>query len=384
VTRPERLRVAFLAGTLVQHGAEKQLAYMAESLRTAGVDVRAYTLGDGEYYEERLERAGIPVERVGAPAGRARRLVRITRALRRFRPHVVQAGHFYTNLYVALAARWSGAVALGAIRSDTHYDLASMGAMGHPSLRLPRSLLANSYAARENARRLGVSGERIHVLHNVIDPAELDGALGPRAPEFDVASPVAVLAARLVPAKRIDRFLAALALARTTAPALRGLVIGDGPERERLEAAARALGLDASAVEFRRATTDLRAVLREAQLLALTSDHEGFPNVILEAMLAGLPVVTTPAGDSGLVVEEGTTGFVVPYDDAQLLAERLARLARSPDLRAELGGNGACRALRDYTIRGLAARLLRIHGAAAEQQGRSDLLPTIGQYITGP
>jgi glycosyltransferase involved in cell wall biosynthesis len=379
-SRAAPLRVAFVAGTLVQHGAEKQLVYMAEALRQADVEVRVYTLGSDEYYEERLQNGGIPLERVGTPPGKLRRLCRLIGAFREFRPHVVQSGHFYTNLYVTAAARASAAVALGAIRSDTYYDVASMGAMGKPSLRLPPSLLTNSFAAKANAQRHGVPGARIHVLPNVIDPVELADPHSTLGRES--RPPVVVLAGRLVPAKRIDRFLRALAQARTEAPDLRGLVAGDGPLRPDLLALAQRLGLTPPALEFREATSDLRALLRDVSILALTSDHEGFPNVILEAMMAGVPVVTTPAGDAANVVIDGETGYVVPFDEIDLLTSRIVRLARSADLRATLGRNGAARALDRYSTAGLADRLLAIHRAIAEQQGRGELVAVIRRHLT--
>jgi glycosyltransferase involved in cell wall biosynthesis len=376
------LRVALVAGTLAQSGAEKQFVYMAEALRQAAVDVRVFTLGHAEHFEARLHKRGIPLEWIGTPPGKGRRLVRLIRAWRRFRPHIAQAGHFYTNLYVTLAARCSGAVALGAIRSDTRFDVRSMGAMGRPSLRLPPSLLANSYAARTNAEQyFGVPSGRIYVLPNVIDPAEMVNDL-PASSQGTTGPPVVALAARLVPAKRIDRFLTALALARVEVPNLRGLVVGDGAERPRLLAQAQGLGLDAPALEFRPATRELGALLRGVSMLALTSDHEGFPNVILEAMVAGVPVVTTPAGDAAGVVIDGVTGYVVPFDETATLAARFVRLAQSAEVRLEFGRNGASRARDHYSTRGLADRLLAIHGAIAQQQDRSDLIEIIQRHVT--
>jgi glycosyltransferase involved in cell wall biosynthesis len=190
------------------------------------------------------------------------------------------------------------------------------------------------------------------------------------------------LAGRLVPAKRIDRFLIALAQARVEAPELRGLVIGEGPERPRLLALAQRLGLTAPELEFHEPTRDLRGLLRRISMLALTSDHEGFPNVILEAMMAGVPVVTTPAGDAASVVTDGVTGYVVPFNDSGQLAARLVQLARSADLRKELGRNGLSRVREHYSSRGLADRLLAIHGAIAEQQGRAELVELIRRHVT--
>src|SRR5437867_4813362 len=109
----ERLRVALVAGTLVQDGAEKQLVYMAHALSEAHVDIRVYCLTRGEFYESALTALGIQTYWVGRFGSRISRLLTLTAALREFRPHIVQAGHFFTNLYATVAARLCKAVPVG-------------------------------------------------------------------------------------------------------------------------------------------------------------------------------------------------------------------------------------------------------------------------------
>jgi glycosyltransferase involved in cell wall biosynthesis len=114
--------------------------------------------------------------------------------------------------------------------------------------------------------------------------------------------------------------------------------------------------------------------MAEADMLALTSDHEGLPNVILEAMAAKLPVVTTPAGDAAVVVEDGVSGFVVPFDAVAGLADRLIDLARSPGLRREVGEAGYERVIARYACAGLADRWLAVYRAVAQQSGHVQVL----------
>jgi len=344
------LRVALLAGTLGRGGAEKQLVYMAQALRESGVSVRVYTLGENQFFEAVLREAGLGVIGVGRPANPLARLAKFARALHQFSPHIVQAAHFYVNLYVAIASRLSGSLGIGAIRNDTIHDLHTTGAWAPFLLRMPTALLVNSSTARHNAERLGVAPVKIHVLPNVIDPAPFRQAWERRQCARRDQVVVAVVA-RLERAKRVDRFLESLALARRSTPELKGVVVGVGSERESLETLAGALGL------------------RPADMLSLTSDHEGFPNVILEAMAAGLPVVTTPAGDAASVVKDGFTGYVVQFDDIEAGAERMARLARSPDLRLRLGQSGQQEVTARYSCTGLSDRLLAVYHAVAQRSG---------------
>ncbi len=119
---PDSLRVAFLAGTLGRGGAEKQLVYMARALQAAGVRVRVYTLGQHEFYEVALRDLGLAPTGVGHAGSPLLRLPTFAWALRRFRPHIIQAAHFYVNLYVALASRLFGSLDIGAIRGQQCQD----------------------------------------------------------------------------------------------------------------------------------------------------------------------------------------------------------------------------------------------------------------------
>jgi glycosyltransferase involved in cell wall biosynthesis len=377
------LRIALLAGTLGQGGAEKQLVFIARALRDAGAALRVYSLTRGEWYERVLDAQGLAPTWVGERASTPARLVRLTRAVRAFRPHVVQAGHFFTNLYVAGAAAAAGAASIGSIREDPRYGLAQNGRWGRPLLRAPSALIANSEAARGQAIALGALPSAIHVLPNVLDVREFDAAARAHAPDDDGrrgdGRPLAVAVGSLVPVKRFDRFLDALAHARRTVPALTGAIVGDGPERAALEARAGALGLLPHGVRFLGRRADVPALLRAADVLVLTSDTEGFPNVVLEGMAAGLPVITTPAGDAPVAVRDGETGHVVAFDDPDALAARLAELAASPALRATLGGAGRARVEAVYAAEGLAGRLLDIYRHVADARRDRRLAAAVEQ-----
>ena len=362
------LRVALIAGSLTQGGAEKQLVYMARSLRDCGVAVRVYSLTKGEHYEHALGRSGIPPIWIGRIPNPLARVLVLARALRQFRPHLVQSGHFFTNLHATLAARLVGAQAIGSLRNDATFEVRENGAWGRWLLQLPPVLLANSHVAVANAARLGAAARRIHIVSNVLDVEEFDsGAAGATRPCSPAGKMTAMVVCRLVRAKRVDRFLNALASARETLEYVRGLIIGDGPERGNLERHARELGLSSSDVRFLGRRDDVPALLQQADVLVVSSDHEGFPNVVLEAMSARLPVVTTPAGDAAAIVRDGQTGFVVPFDDTEAMASRLTMLANAPAVRRTLGLAGRIEVERQYSARRLGAQLLDIYRDIAMQ-----------------
>src|SRR5687767_3425630 len=137
-------RITFLAGTLGQGGAERQLFYILQALRDHGVGLRLLCLTQGEFWEQRIrEELHVPVAWVGRSSLRLGRLLRIVMELRRQLPDVIQSQHFFTNLYVAGAARLLQRPEIGAIRNDVTSEVGN-SFMGRLSLTTPRYLAVNS------------------------------------------------------------------------------------------------------------------------------------------------------------------------------------------------------------------------------------------------
>ena len=358
-------RVALIAGGLSQGGAEKQLLYMAQALQQRGIDVRCYCLTRGDFYEQAFERSGIPVTWIGRFQTPLLRLARLIPLLRAFDPQVVQAGHFFANLYAALGARACGAVSIGAIRNDGAFELAENKGWGPWLMRLPTLVVANSRVGARFAQTHGRTPDDVVVIPNVIDLHAFDDVATTVNLREWAPGPLVIAVGRLVPAKRFDRFLQALLIARRTVPSLSGVIVGDGPQRSALEEQAARLGLADDALRFLGRRDDIPALLRQADMLLACSDHEGFPNVLLEAMAAGLPSITTPAGDAASVVLPNVTGVVVETDDIQQLAGAMTRLAMAPAMRAAMSRAARQRVERVYRPDGLADSLL-----AAYQQAR--------------
>jgi glycosyltransferase involved in cell wall biosynthesis len=364
MTRDVPIRIALVAGTLGRGGAEKQLVLMARSLRAAGADARVYCLTRGEAYEAELRGSGIPVEPIGGGSLPAARLLALTVVLRRFRPHVVQSCHTFVNLYAAISARAIGAIGIGALRSTLGHARRANGAWTPLLLSAPAALIVNSDSAAEEVAQGARRRRRpVFVVANAIEvPRSL-----PERPTPSGGPVCVAFVGRLIPVKRLDLFLQAVALARGEVPGLVAVVAGDGPELPRMRALAADLGLPPSAVTFLGSVDTVDDLLRTVDLLVLSSDEEGCPNVVLEAMSAALPVVATQAGDLGDAVQDGRTGFVVPVNDAVALAGRIVELAKSPSLRRRLGGAAYERARDVYGARPLAGRLLAIYRELAER-----------------
>lgn len=178
--------------------------------------------------------------------------------------------------------------------------------------------------ARDYLRANGVRGP-IEVVAGGIDRAQY--ALGPPFAErdFDV-----IFVGRLVPIKRADVLLAALARARRDRLTLRAVIVGDGPLRGELEQAARELGVS-DCLEFAGQRSDVAEWLRRARVFVLCSDSEGLPLSAMEAMMSGLPAVVSDVGDLRDLVQDGVNGWLVPRRDPSAFAARILNALRSEE-----------------------------------------------------
>jgi len=315
------------------------------------------------------DEAGISLEGVDLPMRYLPTLVRpispladlratssLVRIIREYRPHII-----HTHLSKAgLLGRSSAIYASPAARIHTFHGTVFKGYFGASKSGLIQR--AERFLGRRTDRVLALSGrQRDELLAYGIAPAscieivplglELDRFRGGDRDAARAALGIAprtvavVTLCRLVPVKRIDRMLRAVALALTTAPALRLYVVGDGGERTGLESLAVRLGI-ADRVTFVGWSTDAPAWYAAADIVALSSDSEGTPLSLIEAAAAGRATVATDVGGVADVVADGVTGLVVPRDDEAALAETLARLGNDLALRTRLGAAAPERAER--------------------------------------
>ncbi|ETX27781.1 glycosyltransferase [Roseivivax isoporae] len=206
---------------------------------------------------------------------------------------------------------------------------------------------------------------RLHVVHCGVTPDIYAG--GPRGRGADL-----LFVGRLARVKGVALLLRAVAALAERVPDLHLTLIGDGPDRAGLEAEARALGI-AERCTFLgyRGQAEVAEALGHADLFVLPSFAEGVPVVLMEAMAAGLPVVTTRIAGVPELVEDGVSGLLVAPGDAGRLADALARLLADPGERARMGAAGRARVAAEHDAAIEAARLAALfEGYAA---GRRDL-----------
>ena len=308
-----------------------------------------------------LEGLGIPMLRLPV-LGRAvragddaRALRSLVRIVRRYRPDIV-----HTHLSKAgLVGRTAAMLVSPAARIHTFHGTV-FGGYFPPSM-TSAIVRAERFLAHRSARIIALSPrqqaelvahriapvDRIRIVPLGLDLARfagLDRHAARAALGIPLGATVVVSIGRLVPVKRLDRLITAFAAVRHGIDA-RLYLVGDGSEREALDRQIDALGL-ASRVTLAGWRTDTPLWYAAADVVALTSDHEGTPLALIEAAAAARPVVATDAGGVADVVDDGVTGYVVPREDFAALVDRLERLVRDPNVRDRMAHGAPARASR--------------------------------------
>jgi glycosyltransferase involved in cell wall biosynthesis len=155
--------------------------------------------------------------------------------------------------------------------------------------------------------------------------------------------------AYLVPVKRHDLLFHALEICIKRIPQMSCCVIGDGPERNRLEQMVKDMNLTQK-VFFLGERYDVSSLLQELNLVVSTSDNEGLPMNLLEAMAAGIPVVATDVGGTSDLIETGKTGVLVKAGDVQEIANGICSVLNNPELANKMGKQGMKKIKETYSL----------------------------------
>jgi glycosyltransferase involved in cell wall biosynthesis len=254
-----------------------------------------------------------------------------------------------TNLEVILAAAACGVPSLQHARSFGSLTPEEAGIVNRHLARMicVSDGLRRAYAAQ------GVDPARMTVVHNGIDPTvrpDRSGRVIRNELGISQGAFVVGTVGSLMRRKHVDLLIRALARAAgDVRGGVVGLIVGDGPERAILEEEARRLGMGGSC-HFTGFRPDSLSCLDAMDVVALASEGEGLPRVLLEAMLLSKPVVATRVTGSEDLVVDGETGLLVPFGDEGSMAEALVRLAADEGERARMGASGRTRVVSRYSI----------------------------------
>jgi glycosyltransferase involved in cell wall biosynthesis len=351
-----RLKTAFVIDDLGFGGAQRQLSILVEALaRTAEPCVFCMS-ENARPYGERIRRAGVEV--IVLPRSRGFDLLRardLARAIEGMNIDIVHGFLDAANVYAWVAARRAGRPCVLSLRNER----LRLGGLRRWALRLALrradSVVANSKAGRRFLIDvLSLPRERVTVIPNAVSFSSMPPPLP--APE----PPVIGFVGRLDLQKQVGVLVDAFALAAKELPDATLVIVGDGPERASLLDRVRGRGV-ADRVQFTGLVENAERMMAGFSCLVLPSAYEGFPNVALEAVALGVPVVAAAVGDVEDIVIDDRTGYLWRDPSVHTLAGLLLRAAKNDELRRRTGQEGPALVRENYSVDVALARLMPVY-----------------------
>ena len=386
--RGDRIRLLWLLDSLGAGGAEALVIPFARTLDPTQYELTVGCLSTlrGGAVPAALEEMGMPPVEFGA------RSLRDVQAFRRVRAFVEKEGIDLIHAHLTFSAIWSalisrktGVPSLATLHVEPSASRGNIDSVRHRVMtdlrdfvmrkalrRWSAGVITVSEALRQTYLAFGdLDPAKVLVVHNGIEigrfARDRETTRARLDREFDIPSGMPVLAtvAVLRPGKGIEVLLDA---ARSVPQAL-FLILGDGAKKEEWMRLAEQYGI-AGRVRWAGFRTDVDALLAGCDALVHPSLADAFPTVLLEAMAAGLPVVTSNVGGIPEIVVPGTTGTLVPPADAPALAAAINELLRDPAKMARMSAAARERADAKFSTEAWVARLMKVYGEVLQQKER--------------
>jgi GalNAc-alpha-(1->4)-GalNAc-alpha-(1->3)-diNAcBac-PP-undecaprenol alpha-1,4-N-acetyl-D-galactosaminyltransferase len=351
------VRILINVGSLRAGGAERVVTLLARGFTDLEHRVTVATWADPvtDFFTlpDAVDRISLGLEGdTGSFAGKmwsnVRRVAALRRALARVNPHVVISFVTEMNVLTALAAVGRHTTLVLSERTDpVKHETPAIWRLLRALIYRTADLVVAQTSATAAWLTANVPGlGRVAILPNPVVVADTDPA---EAAVRVLASRVVFAAGRLDRGKRFDVLINAFAQIANDLPGFRLVIAGAGPESSALATQVEQLGIGDRVLLAGR-VSDTASLYRGARVVALTSDYEGFPNVVLEALSWGVPVVATDCSQ-GLhcLLEERCAGLLVERDNVAQVAAALRQIAADDEL-AKRFSAGALEAVKPYAL----------------------------------
>jgi glycosyltransferase involved in cell wall biosynthesis len=360
-----RIKVELVIPTLDAGGAEKQLSLLATALDRERFDVGVTTLTRGGPYEQELKEAGIPITSINKrfkidPFAWRRLWI----SLRQRSPDIVHTWIFAANAYGRSAALRAGVpVVLGSERcvdpwKSFYQHWCDRRLVARSSIRQSTSLTTNSVGVVDFYDGHGIPSSQFEVIPNAILPPS-----PPRRSRQEVfdslniptSKRLILSVGRLWPQKGYKDLVWAAELLRVLRDDICYVIVGDGPQRERLEHFVDQIKA-ASAIRFAGQRDDVQELMHHAELLLNGSLYEGQSNSILEAMQSGVPVVATDIPGTQDLITHDSTGLLVPIRDPNEICKAANRILIEDGLAERLTKNAREKMQSEFSLEQMVRR----------------------------
>lgn len=356
------------------YGAEAVILNLSHALQsgphTSTLGVFANAQNPNLQLHEAATREGIPSDIIPCAGQIDPTIPEAIRVLARKRgADVVHAHGYKADIYTYFALRGSRVPFVSTCHTWYDNDLAVKfyGAVDRFVLRSFASVIAVSEEVKLRLLRAGVRSDKVHVIRNGIDLRPFDSA----APCLrETPAPFTIgLVGRLSPEKGIDIFLQAAKRILVKHPSTRFVTIGDGPDRDKLQALISELGITSKALLLGR-RDDMPSVYASLDIMVSSSRQEGLPIALLEGMASSRPIVATSVGEVPSLIQNNVTGILIPPNDPDVLADAIAGLIDDSSRRKFLGARARRLVEAEFSAARMAIDYLKVYEAVTQTAPR--------------
>lgn len=342
------VKVLYVITELDPGGAEGILFELARGLDRDEFEPTVAALSGRGIVGEWLDREGIKVHYLGE--SRPLAVLRLRRLIRRLRPEIVHSFLFHANVASRFAAVGLGVdVVIGSIRV-TEANRPFRLWLDHVTQGLTTIETCVCEAVRKfTIERAGVPSNKLVTISNGIDASRYEGVEGTLRAELGLSEGdlVVTTVARLDEQKGVEHLVNVAIKLLPEFPRAHFAIVGDGPQADEMRRATASMD---DRIHLLGQRYNVPSILASSDLFVLPSLWEGMPNVVLEAMAAGLPVVASSVGGCPELIEDGVTGLLVEPGDEASLKRAITTLLIDPVKRQSFGAAARDRVRREFTL----------------------------------
>lgn len=340
------IEVCYIIGQLGKGGAERQLYELIKGLNKKRFAPVVISLSQGGLWKDEIQRLDVQViELQRRKNWEFARLFRLYRLLKAMTPDIVHTFLFSANTYGRIAAILTTVpVIIASERNSVEAgkDKNRLWIYIDKFLaRFTHGIICNTRNAAESlVNKHAFSANKVFAVHNGITAASFKMKNWLDHKEYSATKVVGTIG-RLYPQKNHSLFLrmAKLISEKRGHEDVKFIIVGEGPLKNELKKHALELGIE-SRVEFAGMIDNVQDILYSMDVFVLSSDWEGLPNVVMEAMASGLPCVVTNVGGNPELVVDGETGYVVPTNGLEAMAQKVLCLLENEGLARNMGERG--------------------------------------------
>ncbi len=369
------LRICWIIPTLDEGGAEKQLCLLAKGIDRDVFEPLVITLTRSGPRLSELHDYGIPVVEINK-RGKLDLFayLRLTKAIRDFAPDVVHTWLYAANSYGRLAAFHARVpIILGGERCVDPWKGMSHGVVDRYLAKRTTGIIANSHSVADFYALRGIERKKFHIIPNGVEPSTVVPISRSEAAQRMKVDPNRILigaVGRLWLQKGHKDMIWAAEMLRILHESTSLVIVGDGPERQRLEHY-RDQVRAAEEIRFIGHRSDAAQLLPHFDILWNASRYEGQSNTILESMQASVPVIASDIPGNRDLIQHESTGLLFPASDVGALVKTTSRLIESADLRNRLAATAKAKVETEFGVRKMIERHEEYYKAAYAQRSGS-------------